>query len=527
MISVRCLISALLMTGLAMIVSSIVADDQYLFAQERKSFLYFGQSSYTPPRNYGFWGYSRSEQTDLVAPATIIEESNASTQSGDSYFIPQTSASQADSSKQKSASSYEASSKNSFSLPDSPFNAKSNEINNPIKDQTLFSKRTTVKSSNERNSFEKETLPNATVSIKRNVQFNENVLSDEMNLPVEPNEEDLLIQSELNAALPPTGLKTDEELFTLLNQQKESTIDVESNSLSDFMLTSVRAPRNSFFQRLDFALSYIPNTKVERSGLTNLNLSAAFAVPCPTVESPLLFKPLFSWTQIDLPKSVEKNLGQQLHLYSPGLETQYLLPITESILLNLDAKIQWSSDLKANDSRMLRITGYGTGIWKMGSQSRLILGALYTDVGNIKILPVAGIIWMPSEDFYINAYFPNPKIAKRLDGFQYLNHFSEKSATDYWLYLAGEFEGNQWIFQTKEKAINRDGSYGSTASLKYYDARCYVGLERRTADQIDWALEGGLVFIRHLDISSRDFDPGYSYEFEPKTTGFARLKIMY
>lgn len=516
-----------------MIVSSIVADDQDLFAQERKSFLYFGQSSYTPPRNYGFWGYSRSEQSDSVVPAAIIEESNASTQSGDSDFIPQTSPSRADSSKERSATSYKTSSnyktssKKSFSLPDSPFNEKSNKINNVTKDQTLFSKRTTARNSNERNSFEKETLPNATVSIDGNVQFKENVLSDDMSFPFEPNEDDLLIQSEQNVVLPPTGLKTDEELFTLLNQQQESTIAVEPNSLSDFMLTSVRAPRNSFFQRLDFDLSYIPNTKVERSGLTDLNLSATFAVPSPTVESPLLFKPIFSWTQIDLPKSVEKNLGQQLHLYSPGLETQYLLPITESILLNLDAKIQWSSDLKANDSRMLRITGYGAGIWKMGSQSRLILGALYTDVGNIKILPVAGIIWMPSEDFYINAYFPNPKIAKRLDGFQCLNYFSEKTATDYWLYFAGEFEGNQWVFQTKEKTINRNGSYGSTASLEYYDARCYAGLERRTADQIDWALEGGLVFIRHLDISSRDCDPGYSYEFEPKTTGFARLKIMY
>ena len=114
----------------------------------------------------------------------------------------------------------------------------------------------------------------------------------------------------------------------------------------------------------------------------------------------------------------------------------------------------------------------------------LVFGVDYLDRGDIKLLPVAGLIWMPNPDMRFELVFPRPRAVFQL--------------TDrYRLYLSGELGGGTW-------AIERVALGNELAT--YRDLRVCIGLEHMEKDGQWSAFEIGYLFDRRLDYSSGNGD---------------------
>lgn len=288
--------------------------------------------------------------------------------------------------------------------------------------------------------------------------------------------------------------------------------------LSSFMLTP-RPERNSLCQGAAAFMSYIPNAGEKRSGQTALGGSITLGFPLPDEEHFLFLTPDIRWVDFTLPSAEETVFGKKAGLYSTGGEARYLFPACDALLMDLAVGVHWNSDFKASNSKALRITGRACGLWRMSDQARLLLGAAYTDLSDWPVVPVAGIIWQPSDDLSVEAYFPRPKISRRLSSF---SRMAECDAS-YWAYLAGEMEFNRAVFQPDSTFYGAPNA----AQLTYYDYRFLAGLERRATDDLNWAIEGGVVFGRDLKLESLDSRVDCGRKYHPDTSGVVRLKIMY
>ena len=110
----------------------------------------------------------------------------------------------------------------------------------------------------------------------------------------------------------------------------------------------------------------------------------------------------------------------------------------------------------------------------------LVLGVDYLDRGDIKLLPVAGLIWTPRPELRFELVFPRPRAVFQL--------------TDrYRLYLAGELGGGTW-------AINRPALGDDLAT--YRDLRVSLGLEHVDKGNQRSALEIAYLFARRLKYAS-------------------------
>lgn len=279
------------------------------------------------------------------------------------------------------------------------------------------------------------------------------------------------------------------------------------------------APRRSLCQGAMFKMGHLPNSGAKRSGINGLAGSLTLGFPLPDTDHPLLITPELSWNEFSFPKEDIPAMGDKVGLYSAGATARWLLPMSEVFLFDLSATLRWNSDFHASDSRALRVTGTGCAVLKMTDQSRLVLGASWTGLSGWSVLPVAGIFWQPTDDFYLDATFPRPKIAKRLDCFT----GGQPSDAPYWGYAAGGFEGDRSIFQAEPE---RPGGGRPTAELTYWDYRFVLGLERRSESDLNWAIEGGVVFGRELKLHGRN-GFAYNHELHPEPTGVVNLKIFY
>ena len=137
------------------------------------------------------------------------------------------------------------------------------------------------------------------------------------------------------------------------------------------------------------------------------------------------------------------------------------------------------------DSDSLRLMGRAAGVVAVSPNMDIVLGAVYLDRVDIKILPVAGVYYRPTPDWDMYMVFPNPKIRKFL---------AAVGTTKWYGYGAGEYGGGSWTVarQTTDDRID------------YNDIRVIGGLEWETQTQIRGHIELGYVFDREIIFVSGD-----------------------
>jgi len=164
------------------------------------------------------------------------------------------------------------------------------------------------------------------------------------------------------------------------------------------------------------------------------------------------------------------------------LQARWLSKVGDRLGVDLAVAPGWYSDFANDTPQAFRITGHGFGAWEAHEDLRVVAGVIYLDRYDVNLLPAGGLLWTPSEDQRHELIFPRPRFAWRV---------AEERHSAHWVYVAGEFGGNQW-------AVRRDG--GANDVVVYHDYRLLVGWERRPADLgVNWRLETGWVTGRLVE----------------------------
>jgi hypothetical protein len=257
-------------------------------------------------------------------------------------------------------------------------------------------------------------------------------------------------------------------------------------------------------QQAIFTVTELPRLGSDGLGLTTLDTSLTIGMPAPTVNSPLLITPGFGTTFIDeVPGPQDPGLPSQL--YDAWIQARWLSKIGEKFGVDLAVAPGWYSDFTNDTSEALRITGHGFGAWEANEDLRVVAGVIYLDRRDVNILPAGGLLWTPSDDQRHEILFPRPRFAWRVSN-------SDKAAQ--WVYVAGEFGGNQW-------AVERDN--GANDVVVYHDYRLLFGWERKPADLgVSWRLETGWVTGRLVEYYITD-----TADYHPSDTFLVRCGVWY
>ena len=249
-------------------------------------------------------------------------------------------------------------------------------------------------------------------------------------------------------------------------------------------------------------------------GINDSELAATFAFPNFLLsQQPLLITPgfiLHLWDPPALggpPSPFAGVLDGELppRIYSAYLDFYWTPQLTERLSTELDFRIGLYSDFESAGSNAIRPQGYGAFIWQVSPAWALKGGATYINRVDIKLLPVAGVIWTPNPYTVFDITFPNPK----------LSHFAWRwGTTDVWWYIAGEYGGGSWEIDN----ISAAGMMNGGQRVDVNDIRAIAGLEW-TGGWIGAKgfLEVGYVFEREVIFQAA---PGVV--FKPKDTVMVR-----
>ncbi len=184
----------------------------------------------------------------------------------------------------------------------------------------------------------------------------------------------------------------------------------------------------------------------------------------------LAFNSLSGPVQTDMPAWVfDFAIGYQLR--------QRLGPLAFDLAAAVDA----ASDFKGNARRGILFPAHAVGYLTVGPAMDLVFGVDYLDRGDIKLLPVAGLIWVPNPAMRFELVFPRPRITFQI---------TDKHR----IYVAGELGGGTW-------AIQRDVSLDNDLAT-YHDLRVCVGIEDIQKDGSRMAFEIGYLFNRRIEYTS-------------------------
>lgn len=154
------------------------------------------------------------------------------------------------------------------------------------------------------------------------------------------------------------------------------------------------------------------------------------------------------------------------------------------IAFDLAASVLAASDFEGSARKGILIPGHAVGFLSVRPELDLVFGVDYLGRGDIKLLPVAGLIWMPTPEMRFELVFPRPRAVFQL---------TER----YRLYVAGELGGGTW-------AIERASLVNDLAT--YRELRASIGVEHIEKEGERSAFEIGYLFARRLEYTSHAGD---------------------
>ena len=255
--------------------------------------------------------------------------------------------------------------------------------------------------------------------------------------------------------------------------------------------------RTGVFQRVNFNTFWVPKSGSNGLGMTELDLSAMFALPLPTPDSPLLLTPKFSTTFFD------SNQWKSETLYTTGLGMRWLRPIAKNKLTaDIGLSVLYSGDFQVRTRDAMRFPAHIAGIWNFNPRTKVVFGVVYSDRrDSYNWFPMAGLIWTPSDDISVELLIPRLRVAQRV-------HWFGSTAGEDWFYTAFEFGSGSWGF---EPVAGR---------IEYRDFRILLGYERRMRGGFTLGVEIGGMFDRQIEIDQWEKN-------RPSDSVFLRLRSSF
>ena len=264
--------------------------------------------------------------------------------------------------------------------------------------------------------------------------------------------------------------------------------------------------RNGVFQKVLFDATWLAPGGWDGMGITNLELKGIFALPCPTIDSPLLITPGYAVYYLDGPKRAD--LPSRLN--SSYVQFRWLSQINPTLGIDLAITPGVYSDFQQEAADSFRITGHAAAAWTWSDRVKLVLGAAYLNRPDAEVIPIGGIVWTPNDDVKFDMIFPIPRISRRIRrGKGTVPFFAANSSTagghlsnekgdspqrtEDWLYIAGEFAGDAWAIRRAD---------GTDDQVVLSDYRVILGVERKTAGGLSSRVEVGYVFSRRIRYTS-------------------------
>jgi hypothetical protein len=239
--------------------------------------------------------------------------------------------------------------------------------------------------------------------------------------------------------------------------------------------------KQTFFQKLSFTGTQVFADGSDGLGIFETELFAAFALPAPTTETPLVMIPSLEVDFVDSP--IDATLPSTL--YATYLDLMWLPKFGERLQGIVSVAPGWYSDFEGGSEDAFRLTGRGIARYDWTpDRTQLVLGVVYLGRLHTKVLPVGGVIWKPREDLNFELVFPKAKIARRLawgPGFEH------------WLYLGFGFGGDTWSVLMPS---------GERDKLNMVDWRFTLGWERKMNGGAGFGFEVGYVFAREFEYAS-------------------------
>ena len=257
--------------------------------------------------------------------------------------------------------------------------------------------------------------------------------------------------------------------------------------------------RTGFFQKANFNTLWVPTHGSRGLGMTEFDLSAMFALPAPTRDSPLLLTPKFSTMFLD-------RKGWEETFYTTGLSVRWIHPLVkDKLTADVGVSAYYSGDFKASASKTLRFPAHVAAVWQFNPRTKLVLGVVYSDRRDTyNVFPMAGLIWTPNEDVSVELLVPRMRIAQRIRWFGSLAGDDQSD----WLYGAFEFGSGSWGYEPIDGRV------------EYSDLRLLLGYERRTRFGLTLGLEVGYMFERKLAFE-------HGSHSHPSDSVFLRLRTSF
>ena len=165
--------------------------------------------------------------------------------------------------------------------------------------------------------------------------------------------------------------------------------------------------------------------------------------------------------------------------YSTFLSGSWTTPTNQNFGGEVVSSLGVYTDFNTFTSRSLRIKGTGMGWVRFTPNMMLKFGVSYVNRLDVKIFPVGGLYWKPSDQIEMELYFPNPKIRYKLP---------QVGNTEFHAYLAGNYGGDSWTI------------------------RRFAGFSDQV-DLIDLRVTGGIEFVGFRGLRGF-FEAGYAFDRE-------------
>ena len=266
--------------------------------------------------------------------------------------------------------------------------------------------------------------------------------------------------------------------------------------------------REGVFQYLSFQASWLDKGGggPQALGASTLELTGVFGFPFPRRTTPLLITPGFAVSYLNGPEMPDL----PARVYSTFVQFRHLRKITERLGTDLAVTPGVYSDFMQSSDEAFRMSGHFGAMWHCTDRFDIILGVAYLPYQDLRILPFAGFVWKPNDDWKIDITVPRPMIARRIGhvfprfgGWGLSSYLPSVVETANWLYIAGELGGGSW-------AISR--ASGANDVITYRDLRLIFGYERENAGALNYHAEIAYVFSRKYDYDTNtpSIHPGNS-----------------
>jgi len=235
-----------------------------------------------------------------------------------------------------------------------------------------------------------------------------------------------------------------------------------------------------------FDVGYLPKERVSlgagtgQFGVFEVNAESRYSSPLPA-QWILSLAPQFNLRLWEGPTT------PALHgdIYRGGLDIQLTSPTLGPYTAELAFNPSVNSDFDHNlTSDAWNFDGRGAVFVRTSPQWMFMLGALYWDRVNSRILPYAGVIYTPNDWFELRATFPRADMSLFL---------GTPWGVPQWLYVAGEYHVEAYQIEPITAGPTRE-------RIELEDWRLMLGV-RSDSGGISSFLEGGWVFGRNVDFA--------------------------